>query len=211
MRRILWLSVLFFAFSLPGVTWGQKMMESGPRVHGEFKPVVGGWAEYQIVAKGGTMQKMKIAVVGKEGDAYWYETVTEGKGVKIVYKILVSGDPNDDKGVKRMILKQGSDPAMELPVQTAGRESKGGKKAVKMVDKGTETVKVPAGTFQARHLRYEEKEAVDVWVDEKVAPYGLVKSKSRDTEMILTGYGTGARSLITEKPQKLDLPKMPRR
>jgi len=40
--------------------------------------------------------KMKIAIVGKEGDAYWYETVMEGgrQGRSIV-KMLVSGDPGE--------------------------------------------------------------------------------------------------------------------
>jgi len=208
MKRFICAVMVLFVLSLFGTAWAQMGMKTGPTIYGEFKPVVGGWSEYQVVAKGSPGQQMKLAIVGKEGDAFWYETVSEGKEGKVIYKMLVSGNPNDEKALRRVIFKQGNNPAMELPVKPVGRAPKGDGKKAKMVDKGIESIKVPAGTFKARHLQYEGRETVDVWVDEKVSPYGLVKSKSKDVEITLLGYGTGAKTLITERPQKFQIPKM---
>jgi hypothetical protein len=38
----------------------------------------------------------------------------------------------------------------------------------------------------------------------------MAKSQSKEFEMVLLGYGTGAKTLITETPQTFDMPKMPR-
>jgi hypothetical protein len=37
----------------------------------------------------------------------------------------------------------------------------------------------------------------------------MVKSQSKEFEMVLLGYGTGAKTLITESPQKFEIPQMP--
>jgi len=185
----------------------------GPSFHGDFKPVVGGWSEYQMTTKSEGSTKMKIAIVGKEGDSYWYETVMEGgrQGGNIV-KMLVSGDPGDTKNVKRMIVKQGNEPAMEMPVEMMQQSSKGQAQSGKVIDKGTETIKVPAGTFKTQHSQYQDAEGVvDTWVYKDVSPYGMIKSVSKDTEMVLIGYGTGAKTQITETPQKFEMPQMPER
>ena len=80
----------------------------GPKFYSDFKPVVGGWSEYQMTTKSEGSTKMKIAIVGKEGDAYWYETVMEGgrQGRSIV-KMLVSGDPGDTEECKKNDLQTG--------------------------------------------------------------------------------------------------------
>jgi len=185
---------------------------AGPRFYSEFKPVVGGWSEYQMTAKGEPPTKMKIAIVGKEGDAYWYETIFEGKQEgKMISKMLVSGNPRDKKNVKRMIFKSGNEPAMEMPVQMMQQRSQPQEPKGKMVDKGIETIKVPAGTFTCQHMQYQDGETVvDSWVAKDVSPYGMAKSQSKEFEMVLLGYGTGAKTLITETPQTFDMPKMPR-
>jgi hypothetical protein len=152
---------------------------------------------------------MRVAVVGKEGEAYWYESVIEGgKEGRIITKMLVSGDPGDANNVKRVIVKVGSEPAMEMPAQMMGQQ--GGQGKEKITEKGTETVKVPAGTFTARHMQHQEGTLlVDTWIHKDIPPYGMVKSQTKDGEMVLLGYGTGATSLITETPQKFEMPAMP--
>jgi hypothetical protein len=185
---------------------------AAPRFYTEFKPVVGGWAEYQMTTKGESPTKMKMAIVGKDGDDYWYETVFEGKQEgKMISKMLVSGNPGDTKNVKRMIFKNGNEPAMEMPVGMMQRgsqqamESKG-----KTVDKGTETIKVPAGSFTCQHMQHQDGDiVVDSWVAKNVSPYGMVKSQSDKFEMLLLGFGTGAKTLITETPQSFKMPTMP--
>jgi hypothetical protein len=213
MRRVVWIvsivSVLLFA----GFAHAQMGKSSFPKFHSEFKPLVGGWSEYEIKTKGGEgPTKMKIAVVAKEGDAYWFETVFDGgREGKTISKMLVSGNPDDTKNVKRMIFKTGNKPAMEMPVQMTGRgRGQTQEPSGKVIDKGTETIKVPAGSFTAQHMQIQHAEGVvDSWIYKDVSPYGLIKSQSKDHEMVLIGYGTGAKTLITEQPRRFEMPKMP--
>jgi len=200
------LSILLFV----NFAFAQMGKSSAPRFYSEFKPVVGGWSEYEIKAKGEAPIRMKIAVVGKEGDAYWFESVMEGgREGKMISKMLVSGNPDDTKNLKRMIVKAGNRPAMEMPLQMMSR-GKPQERTGKLIDKGTETIKVPAGTFTAQHVQYQQPDGVvDGWVYKDVYPYGLIKSQSKDSEMVLVGYGTGAKTLITEEPRKFEMPKMP--
>jgi hypothetical protein len=211
MKKMLWIITTLFILSLTNFAFAQFGQTSGPSFYGEFKPVVGGWSEYQMTSKSEGSTKMKIAIVGKEGDAYWYETVMEGgREGRTITKMLVSGNPEDQKNVKRMIVKQGNDPAMEMPVQMMGQASKAQESRGKVIDKGTETIKVPAGTFKAQHSQYQDASGVvDTWMYKDVSPYGLIKSVSKDTEMVLIGYGTGAKTQITETPQKFEMPQMP--
>lgn len=211
MRKLFFLFFnTFFLFITISFSYAQFEKGAGPRFYSEFRPVVGGWSEYQISAKGERPLKMKIAIVGKDGDAFWYETVMESKSEgKIITKMLVSGDPEDQKNLKKMIIKIGNEPAIEMPVIIT-QSQKNNEKQLKFVDKGEERIKVPAGTFDTRHLQYKDGEdAVDVWVYKEVYPYGLIKSRSKDMEMILIRYGTGAKTEITEVPQKFEMPKMP--
>ncbi|HSB03924.1 MAG TPA: hypothetical protein VLK23_01935 [Thermodesulfobacteriota bacterium] len=214
MRKFIWVVSIFSAVSFISNAYAQFGKSAGLRFYSDFKPVVGGWSEYQITPKGEAPSKMKIAIVGKEGDDYWYETVMEGKQEgRIISKMLVSGNPGDNKNVKRVIFKTGNEPAMEMPVQmmhmqqgSQPQEPKG-----KMIDKGEETIKVPAGTIKTQHYQYQDGgTAVDAWVKKDISPYGTVKSQSKDLEMVLTGYGSGAKTLITETPKKFEMPKMPR-
>ncbi|HSR10173.1 MAG TPA: hypothetical protein VLS90_01925 [Thermodesulfobacteriota bacterium] len=160
--------------------------------------------------KGEPSSKMKISIVGKEGDGYWYESVMDTKEGKMISKILVSGNPEEKKNIQRMIVKMGNDPAMEMPAQMMMQKPGGQEQKGKFTEKGSESVKVPAGTFTAQHMQYQDGDVlVDSWVNKDISPYGVVKSQSKDFEMVLVGHGTGAKTLITETPQKFDMPKMP--
>lgn len=182
-----------------------------PRFYSEFKPVVGGWAEYQLQSKSNRPMMMKIGVVGKEGNAYWYESAMNlpGQG-NMISKMLVSGDPEDQKNIKRMIVKAGSEPAMEMPVMMMQgmHGKKAGRAKGKFTNKGTETISTPAGSFKTEHLQYEGENGlvVDTWIAKDVSPYGLVKSKGKDFEMTLLKNGMGAKTQITETPRKIDMP-----
>ena len=211
MRKMVLAVSILFAISFAHLAHAQFGKTSGPQFHGEFKPVVGGWSEYQVTTKGEQPSKMKVAIVGKEGDAYWYETVMEGgREGRTIMKMLVSGNPEDQKNIKRMIVKQGNEPAMEMPVQMMGQAPKAQESRGKVIDKGTETIKVPGGTFKTQHTQYQDAEGVvDTWVYKDVSPYGMIKSQSKDHEMVLIGYGTGAKTQITETPQKFEMPQMP--
>lgn len=169
----------------------------------QFKPVVGGWSEYQVKAPDEPMSKVRLAVVGKEGNDYWYETVIWAKEQTIT-KVLTSGDPNDMKNVKRMIVKYGNEPAIEVPVAGSEQPAKGSTPLQNLVSKGTDNINVPAGAFITEHYQYKDNgKTVDTWVNNCVSPYALVKSESKIMQMVLLGYGTGAESLIKENPQEI--------
>jgi hypothetical protein len=209
MKKMIWMALFLLSLPLANFAHAQLGKTPGGQFYGDFKPVVGGWSEYQMSKSEGST-KMKIAIVGKEGDAYWYETVMEGgRQGRIITKMLVSGDPGDTRNVKRMIFKQGNEPAMEMPVEMMQQSSKGQAQSGKIIDKGTETIKVPAGTFKTQHMQYQDVETVDTWIYKDISPYGMVKSVSKDFEMVLLGYGSGAKTLITETPQKFEMPQMP--
>jgi hypothetical protein len=208
MKKAIWITSIFLTLFFVFYAQAQFGKTPGPKFYSDFKPVVGSWSEYQVTSKGEPPSKMKMAVVGKEGDSYWYETIMESKKEgRIITKMLVSGDPEDPKNLKRMVIKTGSEPAMEMPVQMIGQSHKGQGQPGKVVDKGTETIQVPAGSFSTKHMQYQDSEGItDTWVYKNVSPYGIIKSQSKNFEMVLTGYGTGAKTLIIEKPQKFEMP-----
>ena len=210
MRKIVFVISVLLILCLVPLGYAQFGKSHGPKFYSDFKPVVGGWSEYQVTGKGEQPSKMKIAVVGKEGDAYWYETVMETKQEgRMISKMLVSGNPEDQKNIKRMIVKMRDEPAMEMPVQMMPGSREKGQRG-KTIDKGTESIKVPAGTFTTQHIQYQDGETVvDTWIHKDISPYGVVKSQSKEFEMVLLGYGTGAKTLITETPQKFEIPQMP--
>jgi hypothetical protein len=209
MRKIVFIISVLSILCLVQLGYAQFGKGRGPKFYSDFKPVVGGWSEYQMTGKGEQPSKMKIAIVGKEGDAYWYETLMETKQEgRMISKMLVSGNPEDQKSIKRMIVKMGDEPAMEMPVQMMQGSKDQGQRG-KTIDKGTESIKVPAGTFTTQHMQYQDGETVvDTWVHKDISPYGMVKSQSKEFEMVLLGYGTSAKTLITETPQKFEMPQM---
>lgn len=205
---------LVLGMTVAGQGFGLKS-GAGAKIYGDFKPVVGAWAEYQMTTKGEDPVTMRLAIVGKEGEFFWYETVMTMKDQgRVVTKMLVSGNPQETQNVKRMIIKSGDDPAMEMPIQ-APAEPKSKTDTPKqpegtLVNKGSEMVTVPAGTFKADHYVYTQDETVvDSWVAPDIGPYGMAKTLTKDTEMVLTAYGKDATTLITETPRKLEMPKLP--
>jgi hypothetical protein len=195
--------------------WAQRMPQA-PRMPGEFKPVVGSGAQYEV-----TMTKEKVtwayAVVGKENvegaEGYWLEMRLEGgKAGSVVMKHLMVLHA-DLPEIKRMIMQTAGQPPIEMPMGMLGGMMKMGQQAPARAEKGlgeklgTETVTVPAGTFVCDHYRTQSgKTTADVWVSTKVSPYGVVKMTSADMTMVLTKVLTNETSQIKGEPQKFELP-----
>jgi len=73
---------------------------------------------------------------------------------------------------------------------------------------GSESVTVPAGTFDCEHYRKQTAEGtVDVWVSTKVSPYGTVKMTSGQMTMVLEKVLSNETSHIKGEPQKFEMPK----
>lgn len=184
-----------------------------PRLRGIWRPVVGAGAIYTVALKGQPPFTMDVGVVGQESvggqPGYWVESAMQTEAGMAISKVLIVGDPEDGRSLRRMIVKHGDEPAMEMPVSMMAGQggTAGGREPQRL---GRETIVVPAGTFAAEHLRFAEAGgAVDAWVAERISPYGLVKSIFPDGQIILQRIVSGARTRITEAPQPFQIPPMP--
>jgi len=198
--------------------WAQRMgMGQAPSIPGVFKPVVGSGAEYQIKVKKDVFD-WEYAVVGEEkvdgDDGYWMEMrLKGGKGNGMIMKqlmVLHEGMPD----IKRMIMQAPGQDPMEMPMgmmggmmkraqQTAGEHPEGlGEKI------GTESVTVPAGTFDCDHYRTKSgKTTADVWISTKVSPYGMVKMVSDDSTMTLQKVLSDETTQIKGEIKKIEMPR----
>ncbi len=177
---------------------------SSPHVSGFWNPVVGEGAEYSIQSQKGEKTDMQITVVGKESvdgkDAYWYEmSFNRGKGQMIIKHLTVLNGA--DTQISRMVMQMPGMPPMEMPTQMMHQDKSPQTADIRSgaQDLGSDTITVPAGTFVCQH--YKTKSGGEVWISQKVSPYGLVKSKSDDSSMELVKVITGAKDQITGTPQ----------
>jgi len=192
-----------------------------PNIPGDFKPVVGSGAEYKVTDQKGQTHDWAMAVVGKETvdgqDAYWLEMRAggEGGGTMVMKQLMVAGPGGVE--IKRMIVQSPGRPPMEMPVgmmhmgsppSRAQPASGAGHGTGELV--GSESVTVPAGTFDCQHFRSTENgRQADVWASTKVSPYGLVKLTSRGSTIVLEKVLDHETSQIKGEPQKMDFPGMP--
>ena len=199
---------------IAGVTvsaFGQGMMRMGPpTMWGLSTPTVGAGAEYKITMKDRTMD-WTFAVVGKEAvdgqDGYWLEMRGEipGQG-KIVQKMLMVVG-KDGTEVKRMIMQMPGHPPMEMPMGMMGRAQEARKSASSGEKVGSESVTVPAGTYECDHYRSQNSDrTTDAWVSTKVPVFGIVKTSNTEMTMTLEKVLDSQKSEITGEPQQFSFP-----
>lgn len=188
-----------------------------PKMPTMLKPVVGSGAEYQFTEKGKTAD-FSYAVVGKEpvsgNEGYWLEIrISNPKmnGEMVMKELMTMNGSHPD--IHRLIMQPPGRPAMEMPSSMIGMmrqhmPSDNGTPAKGMGKKiGTETITVPAGTFDCTHYRtQQEGSTVDLWISDKVSPYGVVKMVGSDTTMVLQKILTHQTSHIKGTPQKIQMP-----
>lgn len=194
-----------------------------PTMNAEFKmPEVGTYVKYKIFDNANKSESiLKLSIVGKEKgeggkDFFWYEIeqIDPKSGGGNIFKMLISGNPQDIGSVKRMIYKSGKEPANELPpafVSLMNQSSKETtKKAVKPKSKklGTETIKTKMGALTCAHTQdiSEDKQVSDIWTNAQVPLFGIVKSTGGGKTLELLEHGAGAVTSITEKPKLLEMP-----
>lgn len=171
-------------------------------------PAPGSWAEYSM--EGGSM---RLALLGNETRAgrslVRVEISMTSREGPMIMQTLVPGYPYDGGAIEDMVIKHGDQPAMRMSAQMrqmmAPRMPKDqiaeACRNARMTRVGEESITVPAGTFKTIHYR-DAASGNDVWVSETL-PFGLVKTKMAQGEIVLTGQGTDARSRITETPQEM--------
>jgi hypothetical protein len=212
--------VIALALGFAAAGWAQGMRggmgRQAPRLLGEFKPVVGSGAQYQVAMKDRTMH-YAYAIVGQEdvegSPGYWMEIRSQGAempGEMVMKQLLVLG--GDRPQIKRMIMQPPGRPPMEMPMGMMpgmGRREQGpgGGDTSPGEKVGTETITVPAGTFECDHYRKQEpRGTVDVWISSKVSPYGTVKMSSPEMTMELEKVLSNETTHIQGEPQKMNIP-----
>ena len=193
-----------------------------PNMPGAFRPAVGNGATYKINAHQGETI-FTFAIVGQEGPAYWMEIRTSNAQGDVIMKQLVTvAGEGQQPQISRMIVQTGGRPPMELPTgmmnMQMGRGGRGaGADTVGVhgmgTKVGTESITVPAGTFECDHYTSTSADGkkADVWVSTKVSPYGLVKMISSDANMELQKVLEHETSQIKGEPAKMNIPGMPGR
>lgn len=175
-----------------------------PAIAKFLKPVVGKGAQYEMTfanPRSESSRSMEMGVLAKESvdgkEGYWMQIVmTNPKGEPILAKSLIT---KDDFQTHKMIMQMPGKPAMEMPFNPSmAREQKMEESMNEWHLLGTETITVPAGTFVCEHYRNESKGS-DFWASEKVSPFGMVKSVSKNETMVLT-------KLLNDVPDRIPGP-----
>lgn len=216
MFRVKNLAVLGVACCLLVVVTNAQMgpqmgMMQPPSMQGVFNPVIGSGAAYEMTDKNQRKSKMEISIVGKESvsgkDAYWMETgIQEPKSNGMLYMKMLIALAEGNTITERMIIQMpGQAQPIEMSMQLGLNANRGGanQQVTDIRSKsqriGTESVTVPAGTFECEHWKMTDGSG-DVWISSKVAPWGLVKMVGKDTSMLLMKTITDAKDHITGKP-----------
>jgi len=185
----------------------QMGMRGGPpQFHGVWHPVVGSGAAYEMQPKDSGKSEMEITVVGKESvggqDGYWMEMTMQNErmGGEMVIKTLTVADSSTSH-VERMIMQMPGRSPMEMPSQMVQMRHRDQPTDVRnnAEDVGSESVTVPAGTFPCEHYRLKDGSG-DVWITDKVYPWGMVKFEGKNATMVLTKVITDAKDKVTGTP-----------
>jgi hypothetical protein len=190
---------------------GRGMAQQPPPMVGAFKPTVGAGSEFQLTNKDHSFNFAMLIVskVSADGaDGYWMEQRFEGGSMpgEMVQKQLVvieEGKPD----IKRMIMQPPGQQPMEMPVgmmRGAMRQGHAAEGTDPGEQLGTESVTVPAGTFDCQHYRKQTQHGTyDYWISPQVTPYPIVKMTGPDMTMVLVKILSGESSHIHGEPRQM--------
>jgi hypothetical protein len=180
-----------------GVAFAQQQNPLSYEAVAKAKP--GQWAEYTMTMKGQPQTvKMKYAIVEKSAKVIALEVDSQTPiGPVLMHMMFEPAGPESWKLV-RARMKMGTT-LQEMP---SAALSQGGIKKSELPGKliGTEEIKTSLGSFSCKHYqKVTPKEAggstIDLWMNDKVLPTGLVKmADSRGAEALLTATGSDAKA-----------------
>jgi len=185
-----------------------QMGMSAPELRGVFKPEVGSGAAYEVVNSDGKKSQFDITIVEKDpSGGYWTEyTIADPRSKGTVYMKMLISQQADDAVVEHMIIQVPGHPPMDMSamMQGMGHQTRSQKIDVRTgaENVGTESVTTPAGTFSCQHWR--TKDGNDVWISDKVKPWGLVKTSGKDSSMTLVRVITDAKTHVTGTPVSME-------
>ena len=198
---------------MPATAWTQDALGavfSGSLVN----PKVGAWAWYDLTGRDEqTTFLLRLAIVGseklKEKEAYWLEVqVLPTLGYETVYKLLLTGPAKDPANIRKIFLRDGVNPVEEIPVSSIVSKDDG-KDNPALTDNqeknlvGTEEVKTHGGMLEAQHYVMKmDGKMVDLWLNDSIAPMGVVQLKSDHGVLVLHDHGVGGPNAesVLDKP-----------
>jgi len=207
--------MLVFGLLAVSTAFAQMGMRMSPELRGYWKPVVGNGGAYEMTSPDGTKSQMEFAIVGKDTvdgkDGVWMEMTMSNPrmGGQMLVKYFVAVD-GSQMTFSRMIMQMPGRPPMEMPQNmTQGRKPIQYEDIqTNATDVGSESVTVPAGTFQCEHWKMKDGSG-DAWVSDKISPFGLVKYQgSKSDTMVLTKQVTDAKDKMVGTPIPFDPMKM---
>jgi hypothetical protein len=193
-----------------GAIWPPRMPAAG-----NFEEVpLGKWADYEESYLDAATIRERVALVAREDGGITLETTTETRpGDRTVFATMFAGARDVGWRVTGNVFQVGDDEPMESPAIGPAQQPYPCVDPSKLV--GTEMISVRAGLFRAKHYRYRTPygERVDYWVDESVAPIGLIKLEAEQKQHAgfrggfkfeLVGMGSGAIPQVTRPARPFD-------
>ena len=198
------------AVAAAGAIWPPRMPAAG-----NFEEVpLGKWADYEETYLDAATIRERVALVAREADGVTLETTTETRpGDRTVFATMFAGASSAGWHVTGNVFQVGDDEPMESPAIGPAQQPYPRVDPSKLI--GTEMVSVRAGLFRAKHYRYRTPygERVDYWIDDSVAPIGLIKLEAEQKQHAgfrggfkfeLVAMGSGAIPQITKRAQPFD-------
>jgi hypothetical protein len=212
MKRTQWVLLAMAAclcFAAPARSQMRMDFFKKPNIADIFKPVVGAGSVYETQktdAANAAKQPTEMTIVGKdvfEGkEAYWleFDRMDDRSGAMVYAKMLVT---KDDFQFHKMVVQRPGQPAMEMPFRANDAQKRQQDELDKWHVVGPESMTVPAGTFSCQHWK-KDQGVGDVWVSDKVSPFGMIKYVSSGETMTLTKVISDAKDHITGPVQQFD-------
>ncbi len=202
------------------LTLGAAASSYFPEFFHDFHPVVGGWSTYHMEDARGEQSKLTFAIVDKDPQGYWLELRTPGDGGEAVAAFLIKGDPTDDANVLMVRTEDPGSPALEIDkdtlikLRTEGNEAFGGQASSigptvgKLAGMPKETIEVNGRKLTCRHLKVlgPHGQEAEVWMNDQVVPFGVVKLVSGKESIVLEDFGKGAKPVLKGPYKKLEVP-----
>lgn len=189
-----------------------------PQFYHIYNPIVGEWSKYEMKDNQGNKAILTISVVSKEGSNYWIEVESSQSSDVGTVAYLVCGDPTEDANVLKVRLKNKDGPIIEISKEILEKMKKRqphsdtsssiGPTTGKIQSLPNETVKIGNITYNCQRINLisPENKTAEIWINEKVSPFGIVKLIFGNESLILIDSGKGAkpRLLGTATPLVLD-------
>lgn len=190
-----------------------------PEFYHLYAPVPGGWSRYALTDAAGETATLTFAVVGEEKGSHWLEVTSASEAGTGVVAYLASGDPTRDENVLKVRVRDGAGPLMEIDRDTLRKLAAQGGDAfgssarpigptVGKLHPGPDEVVEVAGrpvVCQRMTVVAADGREAQVWISEKVTPFGIVKLVSGEERVLLQDFGTGAKPALSGKAVPLRL------